>query len=109
MCVSDGDSRQSQPSSLIFHPVDEQWQRNVCAMMGLLFHGKNRVRPGGPNVPLTPPDRRTCTVKHISGDGNCLFRSLAYIITGAVDQHMAVRTAVLEHMIGIAHFILHHH
>ena len=56
---------------------------------------------------LTPPDRRT--VKHISGDGNCLFRSLAYIITGSVDQHMAVRTAILQQMIGIAHFILHHH
>ena len=107
VCVSDGDSRQSQPSSLKFHPVDEQWQQNVCAMMGLLFHGKNRVRPGGPSVPLTPPDRRT--VKHISADGNCLFRSLAYIITGAVDQHMAVRTAILQHMLGIAHFILGHH
>ena len=70
-------------------------------------HGKNRVRPGGPSAPLTPPDRRT--VKHISADGNCLFRSLAYIITGAMDQHMAVRTAILQHMLGIAHFILGHH
>ena len=39
--------------SLKFHPVDEQWQRIVCAMMGLHFHG---VRPGGPTVHLTPPD-----------------------------------------------------
>ena len=56
---------------------------------------------------LTPPDMRT--VKHISGDGNCLFRSFAYIITVSEDQHMAVRTAILEHMISIAHFILNHH
>ena len=75
--------------------------------MGLQFHGKNRVRPGGPNVTLTPPDMRT--VKHILADGNCLFRSLAYIITGSEDQHMAIRTAILEHMIDIAHLILDHH
>ena len=48
-----------------FHPVSEQWRQNVCARMGLQFHGKNR---GGPNVSLTPPDRRT--VKHIMADGN---------------------------------------
>ena len=35
-------------SPLKFHPVSEQWQQNVCARMGLQFHGKNRVRPGGP-------------------------------------------------------------
>ena len=101
--------RDSEPgvSPLKFHPVSEQWQRNVCARMGLQFHGKNRVRPGGPNVSLTPPDMRT--VKHIMADGNCLFRSLAYIITGSEDQHMAIRTAILEHMIDIAHLILDHH
>ena len=72
-CGSDSDPG---VSPLKFHPVSEQWQQNVCARMGLQFHGKNRVRPGGPNVNLTPPDKRT--VKHIKGDGNCLFRSFAY-------------------------------
>ena len=101
--------RDSEPavSLLKFHPVSEQWQQNVCARMELQFHGKNGVRPGGPNVSLTPPDMRT--VKHIMADGNCLFRSLAYIITGSEDQHMAVRTAILHHMIDIAHLILDHH
>ena len=80
---------------------------SICTRMGLQFHSKNRVRPGGPNVSLTPPDMRT--IKHIMGDGNCLFRSLAYIITGSEDQHMAIRTAILEHMINVAHFILDHH
>ena len=65
------------------------------------------MRPGGPNVPLTPPDMRT--VKHITGDGNCLFHSFAYIMTGSEDQHMAVRTAILQHMINVGHFILGHH
>ena len=71
--------------------------------MGLQFHGKNRVRPGGPSVSLTPPDMRR--VKHIIGDGNCLFRSLAYIVSGSDDQHMAIRT-ILEHMIDTAQTII---
>ena len=59
--------RDSEPgiSPLKFHPVSEQWQQNVCARMGLQFHGQE--------VPmsLTPPDMRT--IKHIMRDGNCLF------------------------------------
>ena len=58
-------------------------------------------------MPLTPPDMRT--VKRITGDGNCLFRSFAYIITGSEDQHMAVRTAILQHMINIGHLFLGQH
>ena len=65
------------------------------------------MRPGGPNVPLTPPNMRT--VKHITGDGNCLFHSFAYIMTGSENQHMAVHTAILQHMINVGHFILGHH
>ena len=96
-----------EPSPYKFNPVDEVWQRSVSAMLGLQFVRKNRVRPGGPNVSLTPPDMRT--VKHITGDGNCLFCSFAYLMTGSEDQHMAVRTAILQHMMNVGHFILGHH
>ena len=48
-----------------FHPVNEQWQQNVCAQMGLQFHTKTRVRAGSPNIPLTRPDMRS--VKRIEG------------------------------------------
>ena len=91
-----------------YHPVDEQWQRNACAIMGLQFRGPNRVHPGGPDVALKRPDART--IKHIPGDGNCLFRSFSYIITGSEDQHVAVRAAILNHMVNnIAHFLLGFH
>ena len=76
------------------------------------------MTPGSPNVSLTPPYMHT--VKYTSGmlsiigeresahakleartaltpDGNYLFRSLAYIITGSY----AICTAILEHMIDI--------
>ena len=98
------DPTEIQGSPLKFHPVDEHWQQTVCDIMGLHFHGKNRVRPGGPNIPLTHPDMRT--VKKFKGDGNCLFRALAYIITGSEEQHMAVRRAILQHMIHISSLVI---
>jgi hypothetical protein len=55
----DYDPRHQQLWPFAFHSVDEQWQHNACAIMGLHFHGTTRVRPGGPNVPLKRPDLRT--------------------------------------------------
>ena len=43
------------------------------------------------------------------GDGNCLFRSFALIITGSQQDHLLVRFAILSHMISIGHFLLQHH
>ena len=98
---------QTHDSPFRFHPVDREWQQNACQAMGLQYRAPTRVRPGGPNVPLTRPDMRT--VKRIQGDGNCLFRALSYIITGSEDQHSAVRHAILDHMVNNAHFLLGHH
>ena len=54
-------------SEQIYYPGDEQWQRNACSIMGLRFVKANGVVPGGPNVPLTRPNR----VIICSGLGNC--------------------------------------
>ena len=102
----DYDPRHRQVWPFSFYSVDEQWQHNACATMGLHFRGKTRLRPGGPNVALKRPDLRT--VKRITADGNCLFRCFAYIITGSEDQHLAVRAAVVDHMVTIGHFLLGH-
>ena len=93
---------ESGVSPLKFYPISEQLQWNVCARMGLQFHAKNRVRPGGPCVNLTPPDIRT--VKHIMADGNLPFQILSIH-----NNWICIRTAILEHMIDIAHLILDHH
>ena len=60
---------------------------------------------GGPHVIL----KRPRTVKSILGDGNCLFRSFSYIITGSEEQYRRVREVILNHMVDIGHFILFHH
>ena len=90
-----------------YHPVDQEWQVNACSELGLCFVGSNRVAPGGPRVPLKRPDPRT--IRRIAGDGNCLFRSFSYILTGSEDQHRAVRLITIRHMRTIAHLLIGPH
>ena len=59
-----------------YNPGDEQWQRNACSTLGLVYMGPNRVTPGGPAVDLKHPDR----LKSIRGDGNCLFRTFLLLL-----------------------------
>ncbi len=60
------DDKPAQKTRRNYEPKRLQvWQRNACAIMGLEFRGKCRMRPGGPDVPLTPPDMRT--IKRIRG------------------------------------------
>ena len=77
-----------------YNPVDVEWQLRVCRLLGLGFCGPNRIIPGSPNAPLANP----VGFKNIRGDGNCMFRSLSFIITGSEDQHMHVRRAIIRHM-----------
>ena len=88
-----------------FNPDNEEWQRNSCAIMGLQFVAASGLHMGGPEVTLTRPR----TTHSIKGDGNCLFRTLSFIITGSEEQHTLVREAILHHMLQIAHFMLSHH
>ena len=97
--------RQSRTWPFRFNPVNEEWQRNLCAIMGLQFVAASGLHMGGPEVTLTRP----CTTHSIKGDGNCLFRTLSFIITGSEEHHTLVREAILHHMLQIAHFMLSHH
>ena len=101
---SGGHGGEPDQNSQRYHPVDVEWQRNACNVMGVQFHGPNTVAPGGPDVAIKPPDARI--VKHIRGDGNCLFRSFSYLIAGSEDEHDAVRPAIVSHMLTIGHFLV---
>jgi len=82
--------------SFKFHSVGEQWQRNACVTVGVVYEKPNGVHVGGSNVALTPPD-----INHIKGvlpDGNCMFRSLSYVVTGSQEHHYAVRSKIAQHM-----------
>ena len=72
-------------------------------LLSVPFVRCNGVCPGGSKVLLTRPNNRK--VKHIEGDGNCLFRSFSYIITGSEEHHMDIRCAIVNHMVDIAHLL----
>ena len=42
----------------------------------------------------------------ITGDGNCLFRALSYIITGRQVYHNVIRNKILDHMSSIGNLLL---
>ena len=81
-------------NDLRFHSVDSEWQLEACNLLGLPLHGPNGVNPGGPNLALTSP----ASYKSIQGDGNCLFRSLSYLITGSCSHYRQVREKIIDHM-----------
>ena len=71
-----------------FHPVNSQCQQELCQRLGVQYHRPNRFGSGGPHCVLTRPNLGT--VRHILGDGNCLFRALSYVVIGSENDHMAV-------------------
>ena len=87
-----------------FNPVGREWQIMACSALGLRFVRSNEVGPGGPCVPLKAPEART--IRRIAGDGNCLFRSLAYVLTGSEDQHLVIRQRIVHHMFTISELLL---
>ena len=86
-----------------YYPVDNEWQHNACRQLGLTFVRPFTCVPGGPDVVLRRPV--TTSLKKIEGDGNCLFRSLCYIITGSQAQHYELRCAIVAHMLSIPHLL----
>ena len=74
--------------------------------MGLEFVATSNFAShiGGPDTILTCPDCRS--LKKIIGDGSCLFRALCYIITGSEQQHFALRSAIVYHMLSFSHLFV---
>ena len=89
-----------------YFPVDEAWQRQACRLLNLRFILPFERESGGPDVILTLPD--TSSIRHIRGDGNCLFRALSFIITGSESQHSKVRSSIVAHMFNIPELLTGH-
>ena len=71
-----------------------EWQHWVCQQLELQCVCDNGTTPGGPDVRLNHP----ASVRKVSGDGNCSFRALCYIITGSDEQHLLLRKRILQYM-----------
>ena len=80
-------------SSMIFHSVDEHWQRLACSLLSIPFLCSNNIRQGGAAVVLKHPQN----TQNVRGDGNCLFCSFSYLITGNQSYH-GMHLAIVAHM-----------
>ena len=95
-----------QAQAFKFNPVDVKWQGNACRLLGVPYVQTNGVHKGGNTVPLTPPDK--CHIKGILPDGNCMFRSLSYVVTGSEEHHKTVRSKIVNHINHAPSRILQH-
>ena len=94
-------------SPLKYFQVSEEWRCNACSKLKLSFRKMDRVSPGSPNTPLGPPN--PYNIKRIQGDGNCLFRSFSYVLTGVENQHMKIRETIISNMYTIGHLLIGPH
>jgi hypothetical protein len=85
-----------------FKPIDTTWQEQHCGCMGLSIIKRPHVQTK--EVEMGSPHQ----VQIIKGDGNCFFRSLAYILSGKEDLHMTVRHSVVQYMAHNENLFKHH-
>lgn len=74
-----------------FLPISGDSQAFICNLvrLPLIFN-----RACSPPKPLGTPTK----LSRINGDGNCLFRSFSYIITGRQSYHSLIRKKIVDHM-----------
>ena len=83
-----------------FCPVDQIWQKAKCKFLklsyvnGVLYTNESKVKD------LEIRELRPSKEKRISPDGNCLFSSLSFIITGSDHFHKEIREMLVENMRG---------
>uniref|UniRef100_A0A0R3RPG2 Ubiquitin carboxyl-terminal hydrolase n=1 Tax=Elaeophora elaphi TaxID=1147741 RepID=A0A0R3RPG2_9BILA len=84
---------QIQYKVIPYKPMSSEKRRVVCSQIGLLFNydciEKTAVRI------MSPGDRPT-RVAGIVGDGNCLFRALAFYFAGSDTEHWRVRECIVQ-------------
>ena len=89
-----------------FYQVNEEWQQRWCSELGLPYCSPYNSTRGSATTTLTRPDRQT--VLEMMRDGNCLFRSMSYVLTGSQEYYMLVRLLVCNHMYSILHLLVPH-
>uniref|UniRef100_A0A1X7UBI0 OTU domain-containing protein n=1 Tax=Amphimedon queenslandica TaxID=400682 RepID=A0A1X7UBI0_AMPQE len=76
---------------------NEEFQRRWCENLNVKFVTAARILPGSPTTPLSDETDPNSTLD-VPGDGNCLFNTLSYLITGSISQHYELHKAILSNM-----------
>ena len=86
-----------------YYAVDDEWQRQACALMNVRFICPFERDSGNPEQILTLSN--VFTLRHIGGDGNCLLRAMSFIITGSERYHFEIRSVIMAHLTTIRHLV----
>lgn len=87
--------REESASFRTFNPVSPADRKQMTETHGL---NVTKCVYFGNSSKLSKPRR----IYRTRGDGNCYFRCISFILTGAEDQHKAVRDCVVQHMLRIS-------
>ena len=100
VCRSDGNMTKILTKSgidvcqpFLFIPCDSTHQTYLCSLLDLPLAVARKSKSELPK-PLGKPTK----LCKIQGDGNCLFRSLSYLVTGRQVYHKIIRSKIVEHM-----------
>ena len=89
------------PTSAItwsFFPPTEKWQEEVCTTNKLDYICKIDYAGRGSTLnQFTSPS--LSHILDVMGDGNCLFRAISVVITGAEKSHPIIRKQICDHML----------
>ena len=82
----------------LFSPVNSRWQRQKCKELMFTFVGgviyENEAYDKTLQITKLAPSKE----KRISPDGNCLFRSLSYVLTGTDYYHKEIRALLIHNI-----------
>ena len=93
--VADLGLRDRPDKNFKFVPLQNNDKQNICSKLNISYIGKgcdSRLdRNSFIGVPLHS--------KQITGDGNCFFRAISYVISGTERNHALVRDATVKHLL----------
>jgi len=84
--------------------VSREWQQDTSHRLNLAYHPPVRCCPSQCRLLERLIYNRTqvhttASRYRVNGDGNCLFRALAFAITGSQNQHNIVRQYIVNHIL----------
>ena len=83
-----------EQSTMLFCPLTLEERKELCNLVNITI--LSQIECGNP---ITGVDmREPCRTIPIEGDGNCFFRSVAYVLSGRENDHRKIRLAVVKHM-----------
>ncbi|XP_030847547.1 uncharacterized protein LOC105443054 isoform X3 [Strongylocentrotus purpuratus] len=93
--VADLGLRDRPDKDFKFVPLQNNDKQNICSKLNIRYIGK------GCDSRL---DRNSCIgvplqSKEITGDGNCFFRAISYVISGTERNHAILRNATVKHLL----------